>query len=318
MMLASLNLSKLGTGKSKNRLPVSLNRIYSSLVVAKSTTGRENLKYIPYGDTDAASVFFCVEPAHTCKTDRINGGTGGAAFGLAGNHRGRFLTPASVTAPYERENSDGDFIIPMEAALWLLPSPRPARNSSGLSLPFTATARQSPQKSTISPQIVSMKPAASLRRKMSASSLVVCQLRGHIMNNLLIMPVSVSADLFQLADICTAFAAELVESTDAAESLALCGRLSHALTALRLLCDEDLPSHLIERLTAADLPAPYIPECWTDSYLLVGYAQGLTQALLSCSLPCEVTVELTGLLHDLIMLMAEYLKQPCFMQEAAK
>lgn len=30
MMLASLNLSKLGTGKSKNRLPVSLNRIYSS------------------------------------------------------------------------------------------------------------------------------------------------------------------------------------------------------------------------------------------------------------------------------------------------
>ncbi|HAF1791888.1 TPA: hypothetical protein H2W70_001894 [Salmonella enterica] len=153
---------------------------------------------------------------------------------------------------------------------------------------------------------------------MSASSLVVCQLRGHIMNKLLTIPIPASADLFQLADICAAFAAELVESTDAAERLALCGRLSHALTALRLLCDEDLPSHLIERLTAADLPAPCIPECWTDSYLLVGYAQGLTQALLSCSLPCGVAVELTGLLHDLIMLMAEYLKQPCFMQEAAK
>ena len=130
------------------------------------------------------------------------------------------------------------------------------------------------------------------------------------MDNLLTVPLPASADLFRLADICAAFAIELVDSADTAESLALCGRLSHALTALCLLCDEDLPPDLQTRLTADELPTPCIPDCWRDSYLLVGYAQALTQALLSCSLPHAVVVELKGLLHDLICLMVEYLKQP--------
>ncbi|ASG86691.1 hypothetical protein [Salmonella enterica] len=63
------------------------------------------------------------------------------------------------------------------------------------------------------------------------------------MNKLLITPIPASADLFQLTDMCAAFAIELVESTDAAESLALCGRLSFALTALRPLCDSCPPPH---------------------------------------------------------------------------
>ncbi|EAB5051752.1 hypothetical protein EG177_04725 [Salmonella enterica] len=147
-------------------------------------------------------------------------------------------------------------------------------------------------------------------------SLVVCQYRGRIMPKLLTMPIPASADLFQLADMCAAFAVGLVESTDAAESLALCGRLSFALTALRPLCDADLPPYLVERLKADELPAPYVPDCWVDSYLLVNYARSLTQALLSCTLPHGATVELTGLLHDLIMLMADYLKQPCLEREA--
>ncbi|MGU9774819.1 ash family protein [Salmonella enterica] len=317
MMLTSLNLSKLDAGKSKNRLPVSLNRIYSIVVVAKSTTGRGNPYYSMATQTPKASFFVSYQRIPVKQTVSMVALVGQPS-GWPVSIEAGISTPASVTAPYERGNSGGDSINSMEAALWLLPSPCHTRNISGLSLPFAATAQRSPQKFTISPQIVNMKPAASLRGKMSASSQVACQLRGHIMNNLLIMPVPVSADLFQLADICTAFAAELVESTNAAESLALCGRLSHALTALRLLCDEDLPSHLIEHLTVGDLPAPCVPDCWADSYLLVGYALGLTQALLSCTLPRAATMELTGLLHDLIMLMAEYLKQPYLMQEVAK
>ncbi|ECE6017247.1 hypothetical protein LUG81_004630 [Salmonella enterica] len=140
--------------------------------------------------------------------------------------------------------------------------------------------------------------------------------QGGIMNKLLTMPIPASADLFQLADMCAAFAAELVESTDTAESLALCGRLSFALTALRPLSDSFPPSHLVELLTVDELPVPCVPDCWMDSYLLVDYSQSLTQALLTCTLPRATAVELTGLLHDLIMLMTDYLKQPYLDREA--
>ena len=137
------------------------------------------------------------------------------------------------------------------------------------------------------------------------------------MHNLITTPIPTSADLFLVADLCTAFAAELVESKDVTQRLALSGRLSYALTTLRLLCDADLPSHLKEQLTVDELPAPCVPDCWIDSWLLVEYAQSLTQALLSCALPYTVTVHLTGLLHDLIMLMADYLKQPYLERETA-
>lgn len=137
------------------------------------------------------------------------------------------------------------------------------------------------------------------------------------MHNLITAPIPASADLFQVADLCTAFAAELVESKDVTQRLALSGRLSYALTALRLLCDADLPAHLKEQLTVDELPTPCVPDCWIDSWLLVEYAQSLTQALLSCALPYTVTVHLTGLLHDLIILMADYLKQPYLERETA-
>ncbi|EPS2623472.1 ash family protein [Escherichia coli] len=58
-----------------------------------------------------------------------------------------FLTPASVTAPYECENSGGDSLnLQKEAATcWLLPLPQ-NRNLSGLSPQFAAIARQLPPK----------------------------------------------------------------------------------------------------------------------------------------------------------------------------
>ncbi|MBV7406880.1 hypothetical protein [Enterobacter sp. ENT03] len=137
-----------------------------------------------------------------------------------------------------------------------------------------------------------------------------------MMNNLLNMPIPATADLFQVADLCSEFVIKLVESDDPAESLALCGRLSHALTALRQLCDEDLPPHLLESLTVDEPPAPCVPDCWVDSNVLVEYAQGLTQALLSRVLAGSVTVPLTGLLHDLVILLTEYLRQPHIRRES--
>ncbi len=136
------------------------------------------------------------------------------------------------------------------------------------------------------------------------------------MNNLLNMPIPATADLFQVADLCSEFVIKLVESDDPAESLALCGRLSHALTALRQLCDEDLPPHLLESLTVDEPPAPCVPDCWVDSNVLVEYAQGLTQVLLSRTLSNPVMVPLTGLLHDLVILLTDYLKQPYFRRES--
>ncbi|WP_420902906.1 hypothetical protein [Escherichia fergusonii] len=298
VVLAGINLSKPDTGKNKNRLPVYLNRIYSIPVVAKSTTGRENLKYIPYGDTDAASVFFCVEPAHTCKTDRINGGAGGAAFGLAGNHRGRFLTPASVTAPYERENSDGDFIIPMEAALWLLPSPRSARNSSGLSLPFAATARPLPQQSITLPPPANVKPVASLHGKMSASLRVACLLRGRIMNK----PIPTGADLFHLAGECAALVCGLMEYRSSTEHRAMCKSLITSLEALTAAYHADTALPLPDN-TASDLS-----EYWPDESLTLEYCLTLAKALVADTLPRDMLQPLTGLLHDLVNMLADQVK----------
>ena len=136
------------------------------------------------------------------------------------------------------------------------------------------------------------------------------------MNNLLNMPIPATADLFQVADLCSEFVIRLVESDDPAESLALCGRLSHALTALRQLCDEDLPPHLLESLTVDEPSAPCVPDCWVDSNVLVEYAQGLTQALLSRTLSNTVMVPLTGLLHDLVILLTDYLRQPHIRRES--
>ncbi|KZO62635.1 hypothetical protein AAW06_12715 [Escherichia coli] len=79
-------------------MPASLNRIYSIPVVAKSTAGRENPFNTKATQTPKAS-FFCVVPAHTRKTDRINGGAGGAAFGLAGSLCVRFSHPRQRHRP---------------------------------------------------------------------------------------------------------------------------------------------------------------------------------------------------------------------------
>jgi len=60
-------------------------------------------------------------------------------------------------------------------------------------------------------------------------------------------------------------------------------------------------------------PAPPglgIPDCWQETATLVEYAQALTQALLSNTLPPPLATSLTGLLHDVVYLLAEFVKEP--------
>lgn len=123
-------------------------------------------------------------------------------------------------------------------------------------------------------------------------------------------PLSPSSDLFVVVDTCTSFVCVLVENNNPVERLALCGRLTQALKQLENLCEEALPQHLIDALTADFLPASPVPDCWEDSSMLLGYTLALTSVLASAPGNKYVEKELTGLLHDLVFLLAEQLKTP--------
>lgn len=129
-------------------------------------------------------------------------------------------------------------------------------------------------------------------------------------HHLITTPLPASADLFDVADACAAFVCVLIDTHDEQASHALCGRLLQALNQFRHLCDEDLPPHLIAQLIAGESVTSCIPDCWQETATLVEYAQALTQALLSNALPQPVAKTLTGLLHDVVYLLAEYVKEP--------
>ena len=66
--------------------------------------------------------------------------------------------------------------------------------------------------------------------------------------HLLHLQLPVSADLFELADACTAYVSVLVETDDTVTFTTLCERLLAALKRLRECCDSELPPYLVERL----------------------------------------------------------------------
>lgn len=123
-------------------------------------------------------------------------------------------------------------------------------------------------------------------------------------------PLPSNADLFDVADFSTAFASVLVETDDAAERNAICGRLLNALIHMESLCENDLPVHLIDKLSAEEIPVSTMPECWQETDIPVSYAVALTQSLLTNNLPEAVAKALTGLLHDLVYLLADFVKEP--------
>lgn len=134
------------------------------------------------------------------------------------------------------------------------------------------------------------------------------------MFNLLNKPVEAGTNLFELMDLCVGLVSELIETDNEAQRLALCGRLQYCLTALNEKCVEDLPPALIERLTVDVLPPPRLPAYYYADTVLINYALALTAALLSRAMSSGIEDDLTGLLHDVVCLVADELKQPRFIR----
>ncbi|MDE4081357.1 MULTISPECIES: hypothetical protein [Enterobacter cloacae complex] len=122
--------------------------------------------------------------------------------------------------------------------------------------------------------------------------------------------ISDFADLFELADTCAAYVNVLVETDDTVTFTTLCERLLAALKRLRECCDSELPSYLVEQLIAGEKITSCVPDCWQETALQVDYAVALTLAVMSGTLPANVAKELTGLLHDMVWLLAEFVKEP--------
>ncbi|MCM7431476.1 hypothetical protein ACJVTN_05820 [Enterobacter hormaechei subsp. xiangfangensis] len=130
------------------------------------------------------------------------------------------------------------------------------------------------------------------------------------LHHLLHLQLPESADLFELADTCAAYVSVLVETDDAVTFATLCERMLAKLKRLRKSCDSELPPYLVERLIAGEKIASCVPECWQETALQVDYAVALTLAIMGGTLPASVAKELTGLLHDMVWLLAEFVKEP--------
>jgi hypothetical protein len=62
-------------------------------------------------------------------------------------------------------------------------------------------------------------------------------------------------------------------------------------------------------LIAGEKITSCVPDCWQET-TLVDYAVALTLAVMGGTLPANVAKELTGLLHDMVWLLAEFVKEP--------
>ena len=130
------------------------------------------------------------------------------------------------------------------------------------------------------------------------------------LHHLLHLQLPDSADLFELVDACTAYVSVLVDTDDAVTFATLCKQLLAALKRMRERCDSELPPYLVEQLIAGEKIASCVPDCWQDTALQVDYAVALTLAVMGGTLPASVAKELTGLLHDMVWLLAEFVKAP--------
>ncbi|MCU6671449.1 hypothetical protein M8013_22265 [Enterobacteriaceae bacterium H4N4] len=131
-----------------------------------------------------------------------------------------------------------------------------------------------------------------------------------VVDHLIARPLPESADRFEVADNCTALVCVLIETDDSATRAVLCDRLLHALGQLRALCDTELPPALIAQLIEGEKLTSSVPDCWQETSVQLDYAMALTQAIAGGTLPAEVAKALTGLLHDMVWLLAEYVKEP--------
>lgn len=141
-------------------------------------------------------------------------------------------------------------------------------------------------------------------------SLSYAQSDENIVQQLLTQPLNATADIIELADISAAFVCVLIETTERDTRMALCTRLLQTLGKIREGYDTALPPHLAARLIEGESMSTCVPACWQETAIQVDYAQALTQAIMGNTLAASVEKELTGLLHDMVWLLAEFVKEP--------
>ncbi|WP_442496108.1 ash family protein [Klebsiella pneumoniae] len=153
--------------------------VYGYSAPAKSGAGIGVL-VIRMATHDAPSVFFCaVSLTHPFferwdiiqRLARAMVAQAGASSEAPVSIRAGYANPAWATTSEIGVSGGSVTRYRMEAAAWLLPSPK-FRNLSGLSPLFAAICRQLPQKFTISPHLLSVKPAVLWFGITSAFSLV--------------------------------------------------------------------------------------------------------------------------------------------------
>lgn len=134
-------------------------------------------------------------------------------------------------------------------------------------------------------------------------------------SNLLKTPLGTTHDLFQVLDTCVRYVDALVECNDIADRMALCGRLLAALEVLRVLLDQPLPEHLIERLTVDKVDHKACRSGGSiDSEEMRQYCSALTLVLLNQQAPADLQKHITGLLFQMVNIMADDLTAPRFLR----
>jgi hypothetical protein len=130
---------------------------------------------------------------------------------------------------------------------------------------------------------------------------------------LLKSPLGATHDLFQVLDQCQRYVDALIAHDNPTECMALCGRLLAGLNVLKFTLKSPLPEHIIESLTT-DLTKPDDYRCplSTDSETLCEYCSALTMLLLNQQESPEQVEKITGMLFELVNVLAEDLKAPRF------
>jgi hypothetical protein len=134
---------------------------------------------------------------------------------------------------------------------------------------------------------------------------------------LLKKPQGTAMDLFQVLDICQRYAEGLIENENHTECMALCGRLLAGLEVLKSVLKAPLPDHLIEQLTLKNTEtSDYRTPLATDSDTLCEYCTALTIVLLNHQEPPDQREKITGMLYEIIYMLAEDLKAARFVRTA--
>ncbi|HKM96333.1 MAG TPA: hypothetical protein VJY99_06470 [Buttiauxella sp.] len=132
---------------------------------------------------------------------------------------------------------------------------------------------------------------------------------------LLKTPLGATHDLFQVLEQCQRYVDGLIENDNHVECMALCGRLLAGLDVLKFTLKSPLPEHLIESLTT-DITKPDDYRCplSTDSETLREYCAALTMLLLNQLESPDQVEKITGILFEMVTLLAEDLRAPRFMR----